>query len=140
MMMQATRPTVTIQLPQTTFEGLQRIAVRQQSSVSDAVFVLVSEKENLPALPDEIETELASYWHLSNETLMLLTHPPLTDSEATEMTELNDKAALSEQDEARSAELLTRYEHGLLRRSAALAILQQRGIDTTPFLTTNLAA
>ncbi len=137
--MQATLPTVTIQLPQTTFEGLERIAVRQQSSVSEAVFVLVSEKENLPALSDEIESELASYWHLSNETLMLLTHPPLTDVEAAEMTQLTNKSSLSEEEASRSAELLTRYERGLLRRSAALAILKQRGIDTAPFLTNNLA-
>lgn len=133
--MQATLPTVTVQLPQPTFEGLKRLAARQKQSVSDAVFVLVSEKETLPPLPDDLEVELASYWHLSTETLQLLVRPPLTETEAEEMTALNREEALTQEQEAYSAELLDRYQRGLLRRSAALAILKQRGVDVTPFLT-----
>jgi len=83
-------------------------------------------------LPDDVESELAAFPHLSDEVLWLVARSTLTAAEQRALAILNQAAKtrhLEAVEIARLETLLGLYDRLLVRRAQAAASLQQRGYD-----------
>lgn len=124
---------ITIELPTPIAEQLEEEASRQKVIVRDLVRDLVLEHwSELPALPDDVEAELAAFHRLSDNVLWLIARTTLTPEEQEELADLNDEAqspTLINDEEARREALLDAYDRMMVRRAQAASILQSRGFD-----------
>jgi hypothetical protein len=125
--------TITIDLPETVLQQIELVSRRQQRSVGDLVREsVIRQWQPVPALPDEVEAELAALPNLSDEALWLLARSTLTTEEQETLARLNQLAKmqpLQPTEEEQLAFLLNRYDRMLVRRAQAAALLQQRGYD-----------
>lgn len=123
--------TITVDFPVAAFEALQRTAQRQNRPVADVVRDLVlRELPELPLLPRDVETELASFATLSDDVLWLIARSTLTRKQQQELARLNEtgqQRSLTAAEQVRQQELISAYDRTILRRARAAALLQQRG-------------
>jgi len=124
---------VTIDLPNPLVQQLESIAREQHRSVSEMVRErLLQTWPSLPALPDDVEMELALFTGLSDDVLWLLARSTLPVSEREELANLNDLAqqrTLTTLEQARQQVLLDSYDRAMVRRAQAALLLRQRGYD-----------
>lgn|GEM_PF-1054448 len=124
---------VTITVPTTIFQQLEILAHQQHRSVSDMVCeIVLREVPLLPALPQDVEVELAAFTNLSDEVLWLLARSTLTEAEQEELATLNDLAqqrSLTQAEQAHQQVLVEAYERVMIRRAHAALLLKLRGYD-----------
>ncbi|HRJ42455.1 MAG: hypothetical protein KJZ86_04880 [Caldilineaceae bacterium] len=125
--------TITVDLPEELYRQLKQAADSAQRSVSDIVQERLRQDEPiLPALPQDVERELAAFAFLSDEALWQLARATLSTAEQAELAELNYTAqdsGLSPGQQARREHLLNLYQRTMVRRSEATGHLQDRGRD-----------
>ena len=129
--------TVTIDLPTFLFQQLETIAQQQHRSVPDLVREMVlREVPSLPALPRDVEAELAAFTSLSDDVLWLLARTTLTEGEQEELATLNSQAKqcpLTQAEQSHQQALLDAYDRLIVRRAQAALLLKLRGYDlSTP--------
>ncbi len=94
---------VTVELPSTTWEHLQRTARQQRRSVPEVVRDLVlRQTPDLPSLPPDVEEELTAFASLSDGVLWLLARTTLSREEQSDLALLNEETALATSFWARS--------------------------------------
>lgn len=134
-------PSVSVELPLPTFQHLQLAAQRRQQAIPDLVEQLLIQEMPLPPLPVTLTEELAAFAQLSTEVLWLLARTTLTEQQRLDLAALNRKAqqadGLTAVEQQRQIELLVLYQNSMARRTKALDLLQQRGHDITPLITTS---
>ncbi len=124
---------ITVPLPVGTFQQLENAAHQLKRSVPDVVRELVvREMGEWPALPPDVEAELAAFANLSDEVLWLLARSTLTKAQQLEVATLNDQAQrgpLTQKEHIRQLKLMDAYDRMLVRRAQAAALLKSRGYD-----------
>jgi hypothetical protein len=124
---------VIIDLPVFLFQQLETIAQQQHRSVPDIVREMVlREVPALPALPQDVEAELAAFTSLSDDVLWLLVRSTLTEVEQEELAALNNQAKqrpLTQEEQSRQQALLDTYDRLIVRRAQAALLLKLRGDD-----------
>ena len=124
---------VTVDLPHSALEQLQLAAHQQNRSISEiARDLILQELPGLPFLPKDLQDELAAFAGLSNDVLWLLARSALPETQQQELAGLNSEAQkrpLTNEEIARQQNLIDAYDHILVRRSHAAALLRQRGFD-----------
>ncbi len=86
----------------------------------------------LPALPADVEAELASFVHLSDDVLWIIARSTLTHQQQRSLANLNDKAQrrpLTQAEQKQQQQLIDAYGRTLVRRVEAALLLKQRGYD-----------
>lgn len=132
-MNQATSTVVTFDLPPAAFEQLRSAAHRQNRPVAEVVKdIVLREIPVLPALPADVETELASFAQLSDDVLWIIARSTLTPQQQRSLANLNDKAQrrpLTQPEQGQQQQLIDAYDRTLVRRAEAAFLLKQRGYD-----------
>lgn len=105
-------------------------------------------KDQLAQLKQKIEhreaeqiqaPDLSEFEALSDEALWAIVNTPFhpqDDKRLTELTQLGKDGKLTLQDDAELQALLSAYRQYIIRRSKALLILKQHGVDIDTFLET----
>lgn len=125
--------TVNVRLPESLFQRLQHIADITHRSVEDVLMTTVNAA--LPATPDipvELANDLAAMALFSDESLKAAAQSFLSASQQkrlTQLTHAGGKRNLTKAEKGELQSLLDLYDHAVLRRAKALAILAQRGYD-----------
>jgi hypothetical protein len=86
----------------------------------------------LPALPQDVEVELAVFTNLSDEVLWLLARSTLMEAEQNELATLNyvaQQRSLTQIEQARQQVLVDAYERMMIHRAHAALLLKLRGYD-----------
>jgi hypothetical protein len=126
-----TAQTVSVGLPKSVFLKLERAAQLTRRSIEDVLVSTVNAAlVELPNLPTDLANELAAMHLFSDEALQAAAQPSLSPSEQLRLNQLNSLAGerpLTQAESAEQSDLLTAYQHSVLRRAQALAILAQRG-------------
>jgi len=124
---------ITLELPPAAYEQLRRTASRQNRPVAEVVKeIVLREIPDLPSLPADVEAELATFSHLSNDVLWLIARSALTRQQQDELAQLNDQAQrrpLNADEQSQQHELISVYDRVLVRRAQAALVLKQRGYD-----------
>jgi hypothetical protein len=124
---------ITFELPPAVFEQLRSTAHRQNRPVADVVKdIVLREIPVLPALPADVETELASFAQLSDDVLWIIARSTLTTQQQRKLANLNDKAQrrpLTQAEQGQQQQLIDAYDRTLVRRAEAALLLSQRGYD-----------
>lgn len=127
---------IVIELPPLAYAQLQAMATAQQRAVAAiASDLILAELPVMPALPEDVEQELAAFDQLSDDVLVLLANSSLNAQEQTELAELNEQAqsrGLLPADAERREHLLARYDRMLVRRAQAALVLRRRGHTQSP--------
>lgn len=127
--------TITVDIPEDLYRQLKQAADSVQRSVSEIVQERLRQDEPiLPALPADVERELAAFAFLSDEALWQLARATISLTEQAELAELNYTAqdsGLSPAQQARREHLLDLYQRTMVRRSEAAGHLQARGHDVS---------
>lgn len=125
----------TVQLPHPLFERLKWVAKRQNRSIPDTMEMLITRAE---PFQHDLDRDLDVLSELPDDILLLLVDTVWTQTQATRMAELNDKAQrtgqLTEAELAEQEKLGRIYEQGVLRRTEAVEILHRRGYDLPELL------
>ena len=129
---------LTIDLPESVFSVLKRIADDSQRSVQDVAREVIT--QNMPlekGLPPSIAKELAEMPSFSDERLWELgrTRLSLADNERLEelhYRKLDGSITIAERDEQR--QLLTECDRIMLVRAQAASLSKERGYDVSPLL------
>ncbi len=126
--------TVTVTIPKRLYHRLQSVARDTNQAVSE---LLIASAEAMlaldnadAALPPELADELAAMRLLSDKALWATTEALLSPEQQARLSELTRQQAARaltavEQDELKS--LLAEYDHSVLRRAQAFALLSLRG-------------
>jgi rhodanese-related sulfurtransferase len=126
---------ITLELPPAAYEQLRRTASRQNRPVAEVVKdIVLREIPDLPALPADVEAELATFSQLSNDVLWLIARSTLTRQQQDELAHLNDQAQrrpLTADEQSQQEKLISVYDRVLVRRAQAALVLKQRGYDLT---------
>lgn len=124
---------ITVELPPAAFEQLRNTARRQNRPVAEVVKdIVLREIPGLPALPGDVEAELATFSQLSDDLLWLIARNTLTPQQQRELADLNDAAQrrpLTQTEQTRQVHLVDAYDRTLVRRAQAAHVLKQRGYD-----------
>lgn len=127
---------IVIELPPLAYAQLQAMATAQQRAVAAiASDLILAELPVMPALPEDVEQELAAFDQLSDDVLVLLANSSLSAQEQTELAELNEQAqsrGLLPAEDERREHLLARYDRMLVRRAQAALVLRRRGHTQSP--------
>lgn len=127
---------IVIELPPLAYAQLQAMATAQQRAVGAiASDLILAELPVMPALPEDVEQELAAFDQLSDDVLVLLANSSLNAQEQTELAELNEQAqsrGLLPAEAERREHLLARYDRMLVRRAQAALVLRRRGHTQSP--------
>ena len=126
---------VTVDLPDSLVQELETKARRERRSISEMVRDLVLQSWHAtPALPENVEAELAAFTNLSDDALWILARSTLSKAEQEELARLNHEAKrrdLTEDEETRRQTLLDAYDRMMVRRAQAALLLKSRGYDLT---------
>lgn len=124
---------ITFELPPAVFEQLRSTARRQNRPVAEIVKdIVLREIPELPALPADVEAELATFSQLSDDLLWLIARSTLTPQQQRELADLNDQAQrrrLTQAEQTQQQQLIGAYDRVLARRAQAAFVLRQRGYD-----------
>lgn len=125
--------TIAVELPVAAYNQLHTLAMRQRKTVPEVVRDLVlQDLPGLPALPENVEAELASFVVLSDELLWMVARSSLDSAQQLQLASLNWKAQqgpLSAEEKAQQQNLVDAYDRMLVRRAQAAAVLSGRGYD-----------
>jgi hypothetical protein len=120
-----------VQIPEPLFQKLKRIADLTHRSVEDITATSLEAALPLPpGLPPDIANELAAMHLFSDEALQAAVVPSFTPAEEHRLNQLNMTAGEQDLTPAEAAEqqhLIMSYQHSVLRRAKARAVLAQRG-------------
>lgn len=129
---------VSIQLPDTLFQKLKRAADLTHRPVEEiAATSLEAVLPTTPGLPADIAEELAAMQVFSDAALRAAVEPSLSRTEQWRLHQLNAAAGerkLTSAEKIEQQALIAAYHRSVLRRAKAMAILAQRGHDSSEFL------
>lgn len=127
--------TITIDLPITVYERLQQVTRQQSRSVPEIVRdIVLRDMPASPPLPHDFEAELNAFERLSDDVLWLIARSALTKADQRAFSRLNrltQERSLTAHEQIRQQALMDSYDHALVRRAHAAAILKMRGHDLT---------
>jgi hypothetical protein len=126
---------VTVNLPDTIYQRIQRAAKQSQRSVEqllgDAVALLAPERSDLPA---DLQHALAQMVYLNDAALWSAARTTLLQEHQQRLEALHDKQQrqpLSATERAEEQKLVQLYRETQLVRANAVVLLQQRGYDVS---------
>jgi hypothetical protein len=124
---------INIEVPDTLFQRLQRLAKHTHRSVEDVLAATIdSALPPDPSLPPELADELAAMILFNDQALWAATassFSPAQQRRLEELTTMGDERPLTAAETNELAYLLDEYDRAVLRRARALAILTQRGYE-----------
>lgn len=130
-MNQAMSAAVTVELPQAAFEQLRSAARLQNRPLAEVVKdIVLRELPEQPALPADVELELATFAQLSDDVLWMIARSTLTPQQQRKLASLNDKAQrrpLTQAEQTQQQQLIDAYDRAMVRRAQAAYVLKQRG-------------
>ncbi|MGE0543123.1 MAG: hypothetical protein AB7R89_23425 [Dehalococcoidia bacterium] len=131
---------VTVKLPDDLYERLQRRAVEAQRSIEVELVQLLTEvvPEDDDRLPPALEQELARMEAMDDAALWRAARPRFSARQSRRLESLHFKLqdeGLTEAERQEEQSLVRAYEHAMLIRAQALALLKGRGQDIAPLLT-----
>ncbi len=125
-------PTMTLTVPSTVYEELERRAQRSQRRVEDeaALFLAASVVAD-DALPDDLAAAIAALSTLDDEALQRVSRSQPTVEDGVLLDALIDKRrrGLTSTDEQMLAALVDRHDRVMVLRAEAVALLHERGGD-----------
>lgn len=123
-----TNRTLTIQIPEKTYESVQQAAELTHQTIES----LVVESLSLLHDPLPVEVDLSEFERLSDDELWYLVWRRLPFSLETRLetlSDLGDEGKLTDSEREELSQLVRRVDRYVLIRSAALVTLQERGHD-----------
>ena len=133
----AIRP-ITVNLPDSLYDRLKRRAEQTQRTVeAELLEVVATAVPETEALSAELTTALADLALLDEEALQRAARSHLPEEAAARLEALHlqrQRTALSPAEIGELASLVRQYEHAMLVRAQAAALLRQRGHDTAGLL------
>jgi hypothetical protein len=132
-MMNVRPQTVSVQIPEPIYRRLQRASELTYRSLDEIVSSVLNLGLSLPTdLPPEIRNELEAMAMFSDAALWATSESALSPAQQRRLAQLNHAGGerpLTTAESAEQAHLLEQYQHSLLRRAHALALLTYRGYD-----------
>jgi len=125
-------PTMTLAVPSTVYEELERRARRSQRRVEDeAALALAASVVADDALPDDLAAAIAALSTLDDEALQQVSRSQPTVEDGVLLDALIDKRrrGLTSTDEQMLAALVDRHDRVMVLRAEAVALLHERGVD-----------
>jgi len=125
-------PTMTLAVPSTVYEELERRARRYQRRVEDeAALALAASVVADDALPDDLVAAIAALSTLDDEALQRVSRSQPTVEDGVLLDALIDKRrrGLTSTDERMLAALVDRHDRVMVLRAEAVALLHERGGD-----------
>lgn len=123
--------TVPVYLPEATFRRLQRTAALTHRSVEEILSSALNETLSVPPdVPEELQDELRAMAHFKDSKLLTVARSAWAVARQERLRELNQAAGagrLNVVEQQEQARLLDLYQHAVLRRARALALLAFRG-------------
>ena len=127
--------TVTLMLPDDTYEQLRQRAEQEQRSIEvEALRAVEAGLAGAPALPPDLAATLAAMALLDDEALWQAARLQLPEAEQALLATLNDKLqreGLTEAEQRTLADLATRQGRVVAMRAEAVALLHGRGHDVS---------
>ncbi len=127
--------TVTLMLPDDTYEQLRQRAAQEQRSIeAEAVRAVEAGLARGPALPPDLAATLAAMALLDDEALWQAARLQLPEAEQALLATLNDKLqreGLTEAEQRTLADLAARQGRVVAMRAEAVALLHRRGHDVS---------
>lgn len=124
---------VTVHLPQPLYQRLQRIAKTTHRSVEDVLTTTVNVALPItPDIPGDLADELSAMTLFNDESLQAAARSGLSPAQRERLDQLasaGGRRALTLAEQSEQTELLRLYDHAVMRRAKALAILALRGYD-----------
>ncbi len=125
--------TITLDVPGPLYEQLKRLAEQTHRSVEEETLeVLATAVPPACSLPREWEEAMQALNGLDDAALIESARNRLEDNVSAELERLHDKQrqeGLSDEESAKLADLVGRYERHMLVRAQAAALLKARGCD-----------
>lgn len=126
----------TLNVPDDVFRRARKLA-EQTARPVDRVMIehLRTLPQSLPSLPAEEEAELEALGHLSDDTLWTIAREQMGVESQERLQLLMDQSSLgtlSENERDEIEQLIDRGQRLMLRKSAAAALLVERGYALTP--------
>lgn len=125
----------TLTVPNDVFRRARKLAEQTQQSVDRIMIEHLRTLPPLPPLSDDEEAELEALVHLSNDALWTIAREQMDIENQTHLQSLMDKNSLGtivDEEEGELRELVERGERLMLRKSAAAALLTERGYTVSP--------
>lgn len=125
-------PTMTLAVPSTVYEELERRAQRSQRRVEDeAALALAASVVADDVLPDDLAAAIATLSSLDDEALQRVSRSQPTVEDGVLLDALIDKRrrGLTSTDERMLAALVDRHDRVMVLRAEAVALLHERGVD-----------
>jgi hypothetical protein len=123
--------TIAVKLPAPIYRRLKRVAEITYRSVEDVLASTVDAALPLdPTLPPDLADDVTAMTLMNDDALMAAAESSLSPAQQLrlqQLTEFGGQRQLLASEEAELAHLLESYNHSVLRRAKALAILAQRG-------------
>ena len=124
---------ITIHLPDTFYERMQRTAQMQRRPIQQLIFdAVVTGLHLLDDLPPKMAEEMAALALLNDAALWQVARQTLSPDKQEQLDTLLQKKGRDELPAEKTQgldELLAEYEHIMLTRAHAAVLLQQRGYD-----------
>ena len=125
---------VTLNLPSTLYHQVQRRAEKSHRSVEDELLEVVATAISALELPQEITEAMAQLVFLDDAALRQAARSTMASEQVEQMEALNlkqQREGLTPEECQALAQLLRRYEHVMLVRAKAAALLKERGYDVS---------
>ncbi len=123
--------TVTVQIPEPIYRRLQRASELTYRSLDEIVSGVLNLGLSLPPdLPPDVRTDLEAMAMFNDAALWAASESALSPAQQRRLAQLNHAGGerpLTAAESAEQAHLLEQYQHSLLRRAYALALLAYRG-------------
>ena len=126
---------VTLNLPNTLYHQVQRRAEKSHRSVEDELLeVIATAISALDELPREITEAMAQLVFLDDAALERVARSTMASEQVEQMEALNlkqQREGLTPEERQELTQLLRHYEHVMLVRAKAAALLKERGYDVS---------
>jgi plasmid stability protein len=131
--------TITLNLPDLLYNQIKRRAERSHRSVeAELLEVVASAVQVADELPTDLNEAISPLALLDDESLKRAAHSHLSPEAAAQMENLHlqrQREGLNNTEEQTLAGLIRQYEHAMLVRAHAVALLKERGFDIAEFVT-----
>ncbi len=126
---------ITLNLPETVYEQIQRAAEKAQRPVNEILVEAVTAVAPVISIaPEKMRTALAQMAYLNDAALWQAARATMTAEQRERLEALHDKQqreGLTAEEQAEEQALLALYRETLLVRAQAAVLLKQRGYDTS---------
>lgn len=130
-----TAQAITLNLPQTVYEQIQRAAAKTQRSVDEVLIEAVTAVAPIMGTaPEKLRTALAQMAYLNDAALWQAARTTMLVKQRERLEALHhqqQRQGLTTEEQTEEQALLTLYRETLLIRAQAAALLKQRGYDVT---------